>query len=797
MTICQRSSRDASRFHRRARLFRHGAAIAFLIGLAANSSLQAQTIGTDESRTTAPSAPTAGRADALNDLPAVRAECYRELFEIGNRFRERVDGALVGLRSTRDSLAANEQLIAAVIAKDSARVAAVLAPHAGILRDAELMLYDGHGVPIAAANVDDHGAIAIKDFSSGATEHDCRSETIADALVRSAQPFMTFVTACEFERARFTGEYVLLAARQLKDSNGVPVGLLTLVQGTQEIATILAQSHADAQGVYDTSILSWSGESLDNALLSGSGNSTIPARLLPPPDVRSALANAALLGEQGVYLGDDSLEMFIHPLPALRSPQGRQPSLLVCADARDIQSRANATVVESTPSTLRLVILVLFSLALAVGIFLVSRRRLLRASEEVRAAAAETVLERNRLISGVSHDIRGPLGAIMGYADLLQSSPMYRDDVSLRESAFDAIKRSCDFILRLTDHLLDLRSATMGRLSLESRFTDVLAICDACVNLYALEASGKDVSLMFAHPGIDRLQILGDPTRVRQIVQNLVGNAVRYTDHGSVTLALWIPDDARNEIEISVSDTGIGISPEGQAKIFEPFYRERRPERGSRTGTGLGLAVVKTIVEALGGRIEVQSELGKGSTFVVRIPAPAWVDPDQSAPLRSAVAAIDASANASVSSSASAFSSEAPTTEGTLAGTSIAFADDYADAREITSILLRSAGASVSAFASGTDLAHAMQCGLHADCVLLDLQMPGLSGHETAMLLRKGGYTGPLVALSALSDDATRKRSFECGFAEHLRKPGDPAHVQQVLAALIAKSRERAKPDHG
>ncbi len=108
---------------------------------------------------------------------------------------------------------------------------------------------------------------------------------------------------------------------------------------------------------------------------------------------------------------------------------------------------------------------------------------------------------------------------------------------------------------------------------------------------------------------------------------------------------------------------------------------------------------------------------------------------------------------------------------------SIAFADDYAEAREITGHVLRSGGAVVTAFVSGNDLVHAVQCGLQVDCVLLDLQMPELSGHATAKVLRKSGFAGPMVALSALADEATRQQSAASGFAEHLSKPTDGAQL--------------------
>ncbi len=182
---------------------------------------------------------------------------------------------------------------------------------------------------------------------------------------------------------------------------------------------------------------------------------------------------------------------------------------------------------------------------------------------------------------------------------------------------------------------------------------------------------------------------------------------------------------------------------------------------------------MKTIVEALGGTIQLTSELGKGSVFSVRIPAPPWVETDQSAPVQEVEAVTERRGGTDLSATP-------------LAGLRIAFADDYAEAREITGHLLRGTGATVSAFISGSDLLDAVHCGLQVDCVLLDLQMPGMSGHQTAEALRKCGYRGPMVALSALADEPSRARSMQVGFVAHLTKPVDPSELQRVIARVVA-----------
>ncbi len=687
----------------------------------------------------------------------------------------KIQKCLESIEFARDSVVRDPAVADSLASMDRIALIAAVRRHLKSLRNAEVVVFDGEGTPFARVLVDGGGHIRLE--SSGASvlaSQHCRKAYLLDVYAIHGQPWTAIMNACEDESVRLSADRVLVSVAAVRDRRSVTIGAIEIVERLTRVDAVLASVSRELPATCTLSILNW-----DGMLLNAISEDPTAATLRPPLDSLTALATVSFDAKLGLYVNGEKLGMFVLPIPAM-SQEGRWvTSVLLCAapkagEHRPVapEERRNGNFAWNSPVALLLASICV----IGVAIWYITRRRLLRAADTAHQALEEAVRERNRLISGVSHDIRGPLGAIMGFAALIRNDSAYMQEGPLRSNAFDAIKQSCSFILRLTDHLLDLRSATMGRFAIEARCTDVLMICNECVNLYSIEAHEKGVTISFSHPNLEQLRLLSDPTRVRQIVQNLVGNAVRYTERGSVVLSVWIPDPTRNEIEISVADTGIGISEDAKAKIFAPFYQEKRAESSSRSGTGLGLAVVKTIVTALGGSIDVRSEEGKGSVFVVRIPATPWVETDESIAVHS-------------SEDATQTTEQAGEPNLPLAGMSIAFADDYAQAREITSHVLRGGGAVVHVFDSGDDLVQAVLCGLQVDCILLDLQMPGMSGNAAAEALQRSGFAGPIVALSAIADEQARLRSRASGFSEHLSKPIDAVDLRRVIASLVAGHR--------
>ena len=330
-----------------------------------------------------------------------------------------------------------------------------------------------------------------------------------------------------------------------------------------------------------------------------------------------------------------------------------------------------------------------------------------------RARAAEKA--RSMFFSIVSHDIRTPLNAILGYSELLQ---LGIEDKAERDEALKAIRTSGTTLLQLVDDVLDLARINAGKLALKPEPVNPPALVDEVFSSFRLAASGKGVELVNKTAGVPT--VLLDGHRFRQILFNLVGNAVKFTDRGTVTVAASC---AEGRIEVSVADTGCGIAPDLLPHIFDPFVQARDPIHSADRvgGTGLGLTICRRLVEAMGGKIEVESELGKGSTFRVSLPL------------------------------AAAGTGETSVTGGTGASPSrpaspscprrVLVVDDSPINREVMASLLSHAGvAFVDQAGDGTEamaaLVAALESGRAYEYVFTDLWMPNVNGIEFAEKLR-------------------------------------------------------------
>jgi signal transduction histidine kinase/DNA-binding response OmpR family regulator len=221
--------------------------------------------------------------------------------------------------------------------------------------------------------------------------------------------------------------------------------------------------------------------------------------------------------------------------------------------------------------------------------------------------------ERSRFFASLSHELRTPINAVIGYNHLLQEKIF--GQLSDRQSeALEKANRSAQHLLELVDDILDISKIEAGKLEIFPESTDLAALIRDTATSLQLQAKEKAIDLAVDAP--DRLRVETDPARVRQVVLNLLSNAVKFTDEGRVDLR--VDRDPSGMARIRVSDTGPGIAPEDQARIFEEFEQARTG--GGSSGTGLGLAISRRLAELLGGRLELESEVGVGSTFTFALP---------------------------------------------------------------------------------------------------------------------------------------------------------------------------------
>lgn len=385
-----------------------------------------------------------------------------------------------------------------------------------------------------------------------------------------------------------------------------------------------------------------------------------------------------------------------------------------------------------------------------------------RGEDALRAASAA----KTDFLANMSHEVRTPLGAILGFIELVRIPETSRAQI---DKYLAIIERNSRHLLRIVDDILDISKVEAGQMLLEQvelSLPTLLADVDSVLGMRARER-GVDFRLRTASPLPTLLK--SDPTRLRQILINLAGNAVKFTEKGEIMIEL-----THNEpfLTIRVSDTGIGISADDKQHLFEAFTQGDASVTRRFGGTGLGLALTRQLCRLLGGDLQlVQSEVGTGSIFeaTVRVevsPLAEFV----SEGLMSRVTPIPSSLDVNRA----------------LLGMRVLVVEDSVDNQTLLRVLLSKAGAEVELAEDG---AAGVEATLHNDfdVVLMDVQMPRMDGHSAAKALRARGYTQPLIALTAHAMKGEREKAFEAGFSAFLAKPFS-------RDALLAAVRDVTRP---
>ena len=385
---------------------------------------------------------------------------------------------------------------------------------------------------------------------------------------------------------------------------------------------------------------------------------------------------------------------------------------------------------------------------------------------------------KSEFLANMSHEIRTPMTAILGYADLMLDENVGRDT---REHVA-VIKRNGEYLLKVIGDILDLSKIEAGKLSIEPTRCSLVQVVAEVVSLMRPQAAAKLLKLKteLAQPLPET--VLTDPLRLRQMLVNLMGNAIKFTDQGEVRLAVRLnADRGRLSLCFDVTDTGIGMNEEQIGKLFKPFSQVDNSSTRKFGGTGLGLCISKHLAEALGGSIEVRSTPGKGSTFSVTI------DPG---PLDGPHIIEDAQKSAT----------EPPPTaqpadaDKTVLHSRILLAEDGPDNQQLIAMLLRNADAHVRAVENGQLAVEvalaAREAGEPFNVILMDMQMPVLDGYEATRQLRKRGYTGTIVALTAHAMAEDCQKCLAAGCNDYLPKPFQHRALLKMVARHITAEKE-------
>lgn len=385
--------------------------------------------------------------------------------------------------------------------------------------------------------------------------------------------------------------------------------------------------------------------------------------------------------------------------------------------------------------------------------------------EQNKALAANAA--KTAFLARMSHDIRTPLNGILG---LIELEELREDDVDAARENRAKARIAANHLLSLINDILEMGRIENGKLTLEHVPFNLEELCDDAIVLCKLRASDRNITMQdqSAHP-LCNPQVMGSPTHVRQIIINLLDNSIKYNkDGGTVTFTSQIKplDDNRVLFCFNVSDTGIGMSPEFLKHIYEPFAQEGNDARSKFQGTGMGMPIVKSLVDLMGGTIEVTSELGTGSTFYVQIPL-----------------AIDTCPKIQTQTNARALTVS-------LAGMSVLLAEDNQLSAEIAQTLLETEGIVVTHVENGSDAVdlYLSRPAGSFDALLMDIMMPGMDGYEAARTIRLSGKADaadiPIIALTAnaLAEDAQAAR--DAGMNAHLPKPLDFNKLKDMLACI-------------
>jgi two-component system, sensor histidine kinase and response regulator len=403
------------------------------------------------------------------------------------------------------------------------------------------------------------------------------------------------------------------------------------------------------------------------------------------------------------------------------------------------------------------------------------RRQAALALCQAKEAAESANQAKSTFLAHMSHEIRTPLNGILGFAEILRKLGADASEDE-RNDYLDTINRSGRHLLGVINDVLDLSKIESGQMEIDSARCAPHGIIADAVSILRVRAQEKGIDLRCWWEGRVPETIFTDPSRFRQLLMNLIGNAIKFTEQGWVEVVARVEHaDQSPMLAVDVSDTGIGIAPEHLESIFEPFVQADGSITRRFGGTGLGLTISRQIAERLGGSLEVTSEVGRGSQFAVKIAAGSL----------EGIRLLDAPVADVVPDKGTG---AAPVQ---LSGVSILLVEDGATNRKLIDLVLRRAGAQV-AMAENGQIGVNLALADTFDLILMDMQMPVMDGYLATAALRRHGLTLPIVALTANSMKGDAERCVAAGCSGFLSKPIDTERLLNGVAAALRSAKPAA-----
>ncbi|GAA0859228.1 ATP-binding response regulator [Aliiglaciecola litoralis] len=400
--------------------------------------------------------------------------------------------------------------------------------------------------------------------------------------------------------------------------------------------------------------------------------------------------------------------------------------------------------------------------------YAISRVEVQKARQQSIDAQTES-RSKDRFIAHLSHELRTPLTSILGYAELLINS----DKANQAHEELSAILNNGNHLLSLLNDILDLSKIAAGKLQLKSESVMFSSFIGDILTLMYVPAASKGLALHCECINRIPKNIITDPTRLRQVIINLMYNAIKFTQKGSVTLKIEYDQITSPELlKISVSDTGVGIPKKDLDSIFTPFQQLEKVAMKGEAGSGLGLAISNELIRRMDGEISVESEVNKGSTFTVILP-------------------LAPSCRSDLESLEIGISDIQPKQEYAPLQGSVLVVDDLKDIRQLVGGMCRSYGLNVSYAKNGQQAVTIIESGEHnIDLVIMDIHMPVMDGKQAIVNIRKQGFAKPIFALTAARMKGSDKELKQLGFNNVISKPVRQTELYDQLADSLARQKQ-------
>jgi signal transduction histidine kinase/ActR/RegA family two-component response regulator len=407
------------------------------------------------------------------------------------------------------------------------------------------------------------------------------------------------------------------------------------------------------------------------------------------------------------------------------------------------------------------------------------------AQEELHAAKAQADAAnqaKSAFLANMSHEIRTPMTAILGFAEALEENMVRPENME----TISIIRRNGSYLISIINDILDLSKIEAGKMEIERVACNPAQVIAEVSSLMRVRTDAKGIRFDIEYQGDIPETIFSDPTRLRQILINLIGNAIKFTEDGSVRIVTRYSQDGQSPcLNFDIIDTGRGIPEEQIDGLFEPFAQADTSTTREFGGTGLGLTISKRFAVMLGGDIAViRSESGVGTTFRVSV---------STGNIEGVKMIDDPLAATTVVETVSSTSPPAPYA---LGGLHILLAEDGPDNQRLLSFILKNAGAEVTIQNNGQralDAALAARdAGTPFDCILMDMQMPVLDGYSATRQLRAKNYTGTIIALTAHAMMSDREKCINVGCDDYASKPVDRNKLVAMISRHAGRSSEAA-----